>query len=327
MRCLNVSKVSVIVPVYNASTYLEQCLDSLVRQTLSDIEVIIINDGSTDTSRDIVMRYIKQYPHIYYVERDNKGISYTRNQGMKLARGKYIMFLDSDDYLHEQACEKMYQAIEATSSDVVVCDYEKFSSSTKKEWKIPTFNPTILKEEPRLLFDVNSSPWNKIYRRHFLMENEILFPEGLKYEDAYFVLKVLCLASKISKLDESLLYYRVHPGSETTSMNAKVFDIFKILEMIEQEVKAINPNEQLYQYLEFFVINRLTVYNLQQAYQKDENIADQFIHDSFTYLNTHYPQWKRNPIFKQHNGLLKRLIKTNLTLTKIINTLQRKRLT
>ena len=256
------SKVSVIVPVYNASTYLEQCLDSLVRQTLSDIEVIIINDGSTDTSRDIVMRYIKQYPHIYYVERDNKGISYTRNQGMKLARGKYIMFLDSDDYLHEQACEKMYQAIEATSSDVVVCDYEEFSNSTKKEWKIPTFNPTILKEEPRLLFDVNSSPWNKIYRRHFLMENEILFPEGLKYEDAYFVLKVLCLASKISKLDESLLYYRVHPGSETTSMNAKVFDIFKILEMIEQEVKAINPNEQLYQYLEFFVINRLTVYNL-----------------------------------------------------------------
>lgn len=316
--------VSIIVPVYNTSTYLKECLDHLVNQTLKDIEIIVINDGSTDQSDQLVRSYLKNYSNIFYYSRENHGISYTRNQGINMASGKYLMFVDSDDYIANDACEKLVQTAEKTNSEVVVCDFYEFNTSSKTKNQLPDFEMTSLSQTPSLLFDINSSPWNKLYLRSFVIEHHIQFPVGLKYEDTVFVLQALYHAKKICKCKEPLVYYRVREGSETMVMNEKVFDIFPILDQINK-IFADNQDELLQSYLAFFNINRLTVYNLQQAYQPDVKTADRFISESFAYLDTHFPTWRQNVPFRQRNSLVKRILKSSPWLTRQTVSIMRKR--
>ena len=116
-------KVSVIVPVYNVEEYLERCLDSLVNQTLKDIEIIIVNDGSTDGSKEIIQKYLNKYKNIVYLEKENGGLSSARNYGIPYAKGEYIGFVDSDDYVELTMYEKMYNKAIEEKSDMVECDF------------------------------------------------------------------------------------------------------------------------------------------------------------------------------------------------------------
>ncbi|HIU14185.1 MAG TPA: glycosyltransferase [Candidatus Fimiplasma intestinipullorum] len=316
--------VSIIVPVYNTGAYLQECLDHLVGQTLEDIEIIVINDGSTDESEKIIQNYVRRYPHLYYYARENHGISYTRNQGIQLASGKYLMFVDSDDYLALDACEKLVEVARKSQAEVTVCDFYEFNTEDKKLNSLPDFTVTSLTESPSLLFDINSSPWNKLYLRSFIVENQIVFPENLKYEDTVFVLKALYLANKISKCQEALVYYRVREGSETMVMNERVFDIFPILDQVNTIFQS-SKSETLRHYLTFFNINRLTVYNLQQVYQPNEETAQRFIQESFAYLDQHFPDWKHNRPFRQHNSWVKWILKRSPWLTKRVVSILRKR--
>lgn len=306
--------VSIIVPVFNSHDYLKECINSVISQTFRDIEIIIINDGSTDDSEKIVKEFIKMDSRIFYMRRDNKGISFTRNQGIQLATGKYIMFLDSDDYLEKNACQALVECIEATNADMVVCDFYQGDEQKTEVVKLKQFGGTNLQQCPNMIFDINSSPWNKIYSKRFLLENNITFPVGLKYEDAYFVLKAIARASKICQVNSPLIHYRVHLGSETTVMNEHVFDIFEILKMINTEFEN-EDHQEILDYVEFFNINRLTVYNLQQIYQKDKELAKKFVDESFAFLNKNFPHWSKNKMFISHNHILKRMIKTNKMLT------------
>ena len=116
-------KVSVIVPVYNVEEYLERCLDSLVNQTLKDIEIIIVNDGSTDGSKEIIQKYLNKYKNIVYLEKENGGLSSARNYGIPYAKGEYIGFVDSDDYVEITMYENMYNKAIEEKSDMVECDF------------------------------------------------------------------------------------------------------------------------------------------------------------------------------------------------------------
>lgn len=117
-------KVSIIVPVYNAGEYLEVCLDSLVSQDMDEIEIIIINDGSTDISRDICQHYAEKYPYVEMVDKANEGVSVARNVGLDLAKGKYITFVDADDYVEKNYCSAFYNVAEKNNCDIVICDYD-----------------------------------------------------------------------------------------------------------------------------------------------------------------------------------------------------------
>ena len=176
--------ISIIVPIYNASKYLKKCLDSLVNQTKKELEFILINDGSTDDSESIIKSY--EDDRIKYFKRSNHGIGKTRNFGINKSTGKYIMFLDSDDYLKTDACEVLYKRIEKEKLDLVVCDFYRVNSNVLEE-KINDFKNTKLKDNPNLLLNINLAPWNKIYRSDLLKDNNINFIEDLKYEDAPFV--------------------------------------------------------------------------------------------------------------------------------------------
>ena len=212
-------KISVIIPVYNVEKYIRQCLESVIDQTLKDIEIIIVNDGTRDNSMEIVEEYISD-ERIKIINKENGGLSSARNAGMKEAKGKYICFIDSDDFIENIMLEELYNKIEKTNSDVADSDVFLYDNKTHeiKERK----NKEYQKIEKGLFLwgRYNVEVWNKIYRKKFLLDNNIFFEEGIIHEDDLFSMKVLLLTNKIEHIDKSFYYYRINrSGSIMTDVN------------------------------------------------------------------------------------------------------------
>ena len=302
--------ISIIVPIYNAEKYLNKCIDSLVNQTKKELEFILVNDGSTDSSEDIIKSYKDK--RIKYFKNKNQGIGKTRNFGIDKATGKYLMFLDSDDYLDINACEKLYNKAIKEKSDLVVFDFYRVEE-TLKEVTINNFKSSSLKENPNLLLDINLGPCNKLIKRELIDKNNTRFNEELKYEDTPFVTEIIKNANKISKLNEYLHYYVIHSNSETTVRDERVFDIIKIIDIIRNQYK----NEK---YMED-VINKLTVrtltnYTIQQRVQKDLKVGMKFIDEAFSYMKKNIPNYKNNKYYETR-GILRRTIEKNKFITKV----------
>lgn len=302
--------ISIIVPIYNAEKYLNKCIDSLVNQTKKELEFILINDGSTDSSEDIIKSYKDK--RIKYFKNKNQGIGKTRNFGIDKATGKYLMFLDSDDYLDINACEKLYNKAIKEKSDLVVFDFYRVEE-TLKEVTINNFKSSSLKENPNLLLDINLGPCNKLIKRELIDKSNTRFNEELKYEDTPFVTEIIKNANKISKLNEYLHYYVIHSNSETTVRDERVFDIIKIIDIIRNQYK----NEK---YMED-VVNKLTVrtftnYTIQQRVQKDLKVGMKFIDEAFSYMKKNIPNYKNNKYYETR-GILRRTIEKNKFITKV----------
>lgn len=311
--------ISVIVPIYNASKYLKKCLDSLVNQTKKELEFILINDGSTDDSESTIKGY--KDSRIKYFKRSNHGIGKTRNFGINKASGKYIMFLDSDDYLEENACEELYKKIEKEKLDVVVCDFYRVDSNSKEVEKIISFKNASLKDHPNLLLNVNLAPWNKIYKSSLLKDNNIKFIEDLKYEDAPFVALALLKSKKIGKVDKPLINYTIHDSSETTLRDKRVFDIIKIVDIIRNYFKEDDWSREV---VDTLTIKILVNYNIQQRYIEDKTIRNEFIDKTFSYFEKNIPNYKSNIYFKERS-MLKSFIEKSKILSKLYCDLYRRK--
>ena len=303
--------ISIIVPIYNAERYLRKCLDSLVNQTKKELEFILVNDGSTDTTEDIIKTYKDK--RIKYFKNKNQGIGKTRNFGIEKSTGKYIMFVDSDDYLEKNACEILYNKAINTNSDLVVCDFYKvYENEELEEVRLIDFKQTSLKKMPSLINKINLSPWNKIYKRELITSNNLKFIENLKYEDAPFVLQSVFYAKNISKVNECLNYYVIHGNSETTVRDKKCFDILKIIDIIRDDLKK---EEYLKEELDKLTVRIVTNYTIQQRMQKDKKIGMEFIDKAFAYLEKEVPDYKSNKYYPGRG--IKRIIEKNKTLTKL----------
>lgn len=303
--------VSIIVPIYNAENYLDKCIESLLNQTKKEIEIILINDGSTDNSEKIIKSYKDK--RIKYFKNENQGIGKTRNFGIEKATGKYIMFVDSDDYIDKNMAKLMFDKAFSNSLDMVVCDYYKVINNENIEEKLPSFKPTTLKNSPNLLCDINLSPWNKIYKTSLIKDNNIKFVENLKYEDAPFVIEALDIANKIGKVNKCLNYYVIHGNSETTVRDKRVYDILKIIDRIRKYFKG---KDYIKESLDKLTVRIITNYTIQQRVQKDKKIGMQFIEEGFKYLKQEVSDYKNNKYY-QSRGILKRTIEKNKILTKI----------
>ena len=302
--------ISIIVPIYNAEKYLNKCIDSLVNQTKKELEFILVNDGSTDSSEDIIKSYKDK--RIKYFKNKNQGIGKTRNFGIDKATGKYLMFLDSDDYLDINACEKLYNKAIKEKSDLVVFDFYRVEE-TLKEVTINNFKSSSLKENPNLLLDINLGPCNKLIKRELIDKNNTRFNEELKYEDTPFVTEIIKNANKISKLNEYLHYYVIHSNSETTVRDERVFDIIKIIDIIRNQYKDEKYMED--------IVNKLTVrtftnYTIQQRVQKDLKVGMKFIDEAFSYMKKNIPNYKNNKYYETR-GILRRTIEKNKFITKV----------
>ncbi len=303
--------ISIIVPVYNAEKYLKKCLDSLVNQTKKELEFILINDGSTDKSEEIIKTYKDK--RIKYFKNKNQGIGETRNFGIEKSSGKYLMFLDSDDYFSNDACEILYKEVEKEKADLIVFDYYRVEKGNLNEIKIESFNATNIKDDSSLLLKINLGPCNKIYKSDLIKNNDIKFEENLKYEDTLFVVKAIYKAKKIIKLNKFLHYYMIHEKSETTVRDKKVFDILKIVDKIR---KYLKNDKSIKETVDKLTVQILTNYTIQQRYQSDKNIAMKFIDSAFDYLSENVPDYKNNKYYSGRS-FAKRTVEKSKTLTKV----------
>ena len=239
-------KVSVIVPVYNVEKYLRRCLDSLVNQTFKDYEVILVNDGSTDSSSDIINEYVSKYPMIKAFTKPNGGMSSARNMALDYASGEYIAFVDSDDYVELFFLEKMYEKAKNTNSDVVICDYYAWNENEKRSVKCH-MNMSADEKIEFLL----SPPmvWSKLIKKEIM--DKVRFTEGIYYEDLDICVRMLPFINKVSFTDEELYdYYLQQSGSVMTqkTFNNHLLDIFTVLENSKKllEVNYFREIEYIY---------------------------------------------------------------------------------
>lgn len=235
-------KVSVIVPVYNVKKYLAKCLDSIIAQTLKDIEIICVNDGSTDGSDKVLEEYKKKDARIQVVNRKNGGLSAARNTGMPYAKGKYIGFVDSDDYIEPTMYELMYYNAEHFQSQLVICAAHKIDDTTgivfdddpyytlgyfPKELDNRAFTHVDTKD---FFQDLCVMAWNKLYLRSFLEEKNAKFPDGYIFEDGPFFTDIYFDMDRVTIVRDFLYYYRVNRANSIVCMGDKDFtDIFYVV--------------------------------------------------------------------------------------------------
>lgn len=306
-------KISVIIPVYNSSTNLRKCLDSVVNQTLKDIEIIVINDGSTDDSKNIIEEYTVKYKNIIFIDQENKGIGKTRNIGIKKATGEYITFVDSDDYIKENMLEEYYKYAKKHNFDLVIGSYIKKINNKEIIFENNKFKTGNVKTTPQILYLIEYGPWAKLYKREMLINNNIYFDEKRKYEDMPFVSKALLKSKLIGQITEPYYYYIIHNNSETTTMDKRVFDILDILKEIKDYYKR---EYYLRDELDYVIIDKITTYMLQQRVQKDNKLRIEFINAGYAFLNKNIKNWRGNKYYKKTN-FLKRIIKNNKKILKI----------
>ncbi len=295
--------VSIIVPIYNSEKYLKKCIDSLIDQTHNNIEILLINDGSTDNSEKIIKKYKDK--RIKYISQKNIGIGKTRNKGIKLSKGKYIMFIDSDDYIGKNCVEKMYDLAVSNESDLVISNYYKVINGKCLKIDLPYFEPSSLKNNPNILNVVNLGPCNKLYKKELL--NNIKFNEEYKYEDVPFVVNTLYYANKIVKTNEYLSYYVIHSNSETTIRDERIFDIISVCQLSYDVLKQDNNMKD--NIINLFVMI-ITDYAAQCRYISDRNIRKRFINSSFSFLNKIDKKWYTCSYF-MNLGIISKIIKSH----------------
>lgn len=303
--------ITIIVPIYNSEKYLKKCIDSLVNQTKKELEIILINDGSTDNSEKIIKEY--KDDRIKYIKNENQGIGITRNEGIAKAQGKYLMFIDSDDYLEKNTCELLFNKAEKDNLDMVICDfYREYENGEKKEERIVNFENTTIKETPELLYKVNLSPWNKLYQTKLIRDNNILFEEELKYEDTPFVFISMDKSKRIGKVNKCLNHYIIHNNSETTIRDEKCFDIFEIIRIVRDYFEG---KEYAKESINRWIVWIVTNFTIQQRNQEDKKLAMRFIDHSHDFLSVVVPDYKNNKYYEGRG--IKRLIEKSRVLTKI----------
>jgi len=315
-------KVSVIVPVYNVEKYIDKCLSSLVNQSLTDIEIIVVNDGTQDNSQKIIDKYKKKYPKlIKSIIKENGGQGSARNLGLTLARGEYISYVDSDDYIELDMLLKMYNKAKESDSDIVVCNnslvtenYEFICNEIYKS-NLEIFTA---KENPNILFD-KTAVWNKIYKTSFLKELNIEFRSKKWYEDLDFSIIVLLNAKKISIVNDPLYCYVQRKGStmnnSNINRNLEIIEAFNCILDYSKYNKLYDKYEDEIEYLAILHVYLYTIVRIlrSKANKKEKNNVINIIKE---YMNNNFKNFNRNKYIKIHLNLQRKivyyLIKNNL---------------
>ena len=243
----NAPKISVIIPVYNTEKYLRECLDSALGQTFKDIEVICVNDGSTDGSSQILEEYTAKDSRIFLIHQKNLGVSVARNVGLELARAEYILFLDSDDCFRPELCQKVYDKATEDNLDLVVFNLHVFleknctslsGGKTKRVLEKVSSDARL-----DLLSKTHTGPVGKLIKTSFLKEHDIQFPLGIIIsEDEMVHWKVCCLAPRFGYVHEYLYFYRIHQDSALRQKKKyhSFEQLFPVVDMIESFLRTEN---------------------------------------------------------------------------------------
>ena len=298
------TKVSVIVPVYNTEKYLKKCIDSLLNQTLKDLEIIIVNDSSPDDSQKIIDEYVTKFPdRIKSIVKENGGQGSARNLGLEASSGEYVGYLDSDDFVDIHMYEDMYNIAIKDNSDIVDVGFYIYSESgkvIKEDIYRSERTPTNLKETKQLLFD-KTAVTNKLYRASLLKDNNIKFREKKWYEDFDFVIKTICYAKKVSIIERPYYYYLLRQGS--TMNNSNIERNLEILEAMDEILNFFKENNIYFEYieeLEFLAVFHIYLPTNFRIIRSNANWSEKhkIINKINAYMDMNFSNYKNNKYIK-----------------------------
>ena len=313
-------KVSIIVPVYNVEKYLDNCLSSLVNQTLDDIEIIVINDGPTDRSSKIIEKYAKKSDKIKVYNKKNGGVSDARNYGLKKASGEYIGFVDSDDYVSKDMYEKMYCKAKESDFDVVVCDlnYVFEDGSIKRVSSHINKDTTNIK---KTLINMYPCVWNKIYKLS-LLKNKLEFQKGVWFEDVDFLYKLFPYVKTIGVIKEPFNQYVQRSGSITKTFDHRLYDYVKNFNNLIVFYQERDFYKKYFKELEYCYVRYLYASFIKQACHFSKKDYYEAVDTVIKNVNINFPKYRHNKYFyKSLKGLY--LIAFNKTLAKIVYMIKR----
>ena len=295
-------KVSIIVPVYNVEKYLDKCLNSLVNQTLKDIEIIIVNDGSTDNSKQIIEQYATKYNNlIKVVEEKNQGLGAARNNGLKFATSDYIIFVDSDDYVETNMVEELYNKILEEQADFVICgnnvvteDYKVISKTFPNKYEKYDFNT-------QMIFG-NLCAWNKIIKKTLLEDDSLAFRSNVWYEDIDVSFKLFLKAKKMCILPKNLYNYLFRQGSIMNSKSLqKNLDLIAAFDEIIKYSKQNGYYDKYYKEIEFLAIDHLYIscaVRIITNKTSNKNEIKKLLNVIFEYMNKNFNNYSKNKYLK-----------------------------
>ena len=299
-------KVSVIVPVYNVYDYLSRCLDSLVKQTLKDIEIIVVNDGSPDNSQEIIDEYVSKYKNVKSFIKKNGGLSDARNYGIKRASGEYIAFVDSDDYVDKNMLKKLYSKANKGNFDIVVCDLDMvYNDGSFIQNVSSNLDSDIEKSDIKnYMIRMYPSAWNKLYKKS-LFDNNIYFKKGIWFEDVEFIYRLIPYINSIGCVKDVLYHYVQREGAITKTFDNRIYDYIDNWNGIIKYYKDNNLYGEYREELEYCYVRYLYATFIKQATNyKDKNEFDNAVKCAIKNVKKMFPKYRGNKYFyKSFKGI------------------------
>jgi len=293
-----VCKISIIVPIYNVEPYIKECLDSLAAQTLQEIEILMVNDGSTDGSGETAKEYADRWPEKFrYFSKENGALSDARNFAFDYVRGEYIAFVDSDDETAENMFEVLWKTAQESGADVVECEFEKVYPGRTKRIELPEQYANLTE----YLLKARVCVWNKLYRTQWLKETGADFPKGLFYEDVCFFCKMIPYLSEIPKTVHLPLYrYRQREGSILNSPDRRILQIHDVFRCVFAFYEERGLTEKYGSAAEYKYIKTVFCsFLLRMLRIGDRKIRREVIRLSWDRIHRERPMWRRNPYLKE----------------------------
>ena len=295
-------KLSIVAAVYNLEKYLPRCLDALVNQTLQEIEILCVDDGSTDSAPQIIDDYQKRYPDkIKVFHKENGGEFTTRNYGLERATGEYVTFVDTDDYVEKNWAEKLYNAAKENDADLAVCAFERIDLKTNKvvATNMTNFGNTVKKinsKDDYLLF-INPAPWNKVYKREKIKDLRFLPFRG--FNDTMFLASCYTKMNKIAFIPDVLYHYYLRYDSQIHTVNEEdVKNLKKYLLEVKEIYKKTGKYEEMKYILDTFAFLHLgTSVMYRVSYDETVNMKE-MLKETIKYLDENFTNWRKSPFLK-----------------------------
>lgn len=291
-------KVSIILPVYNVEKYLSACLDSLLAQTLEEIEIVAVNDGSTDGSLQILQAYQSLNPEkLFIFSTENHGVSRARNYGFAHSHGEYVWFVDSDDFVEPDACRLLYEKATADGNDLVLFRYYNVDSETgvRKEYIASCHNQNFrVADKPYELPAISPYPWIKFIHRDLF--NGLCFPEGIRFEDLPVAYLLAVKARSIGYVDQCFYNYRKNVGF-LSRLTPSTLHIRNAIIFMKKEMEKLGLFEQYQTELDFIAVRHFfyRFWKLLTNYETNQKkLKLQLINELFDYMESNIPDWENN---------------------------------
>jgi len=296
-------KVSIIVPLYNVEAYLPKCLETLQAQTLQEIEILLVDDGSTDGSSKMAKDFQALHAdRVKYFRTENKGQSHARNFGMEKAEGEYIAFVDSDDYIEAKMFQLLIEKTKEYPYEVVACNTKIEYPDVTKEVRAGIASDTTnmnIEDRKNLIQTMYPVVWNKIYKKEWLQGLQ-KFKEGVWYEDVLFLYEMIPHITSIGLVDEPLYHYIQRPKSVTYTYNQKLYDIFTVLDTLLSYYQEEGLYEAYSKVLEYEYVRYVYATFIKRlAKSKDKEVFTKGVKFAMEQVNSKFPQYKKNPYIRK----------------------------